>query len=169
MNHCVRRVLIIATCSIVAVFLILSGSQAQPALRPQNETDSIVLGFQAAYADTFDRRDAKGMAALLTENATLQNEWGDVVQGRANIEAILTRLMATLPAGARLEDTSLASHAVAADVIVSQGISQRIIPDAVAAQMFFTRVLVRQGSQWLLAATQIARPSTVPKPTGLPK
>jgi hypothetical protein len=37
------------------------------------------------------------MAALLTEDATLQNEWGDVVQGRTNIEATLTRLMATSP------------------------------------------------------------------------
>jgi hypothetical protein len=48
---------------------------------PQKETDAVVQKFQAAYADTFDRRDAKGMAALLTENATLQNEWGDVTQG----------------------------------------------------------------------------------------
>ena len=121
------------------------------------------------YADTFDRRDAKGMAALLTENATLQNEWGDVVQGRTNIEATLTRLMANLPAGVKLKDTPLVSHAVAADVIVSQGTSQRISPNIAPVQMFFTRVLVRQGSQWRLAATQIARPSAIPKPASQPK
>jgi hypothetical protein len=106
---------------------------------------------------------------LLTEDATLQNEWGDVVQGRTNIEATLTRLMASLPAGAKLEDMPLVSHAVAADVIVSQGTSQRISPNVAPAQMFFTRVLVRQSGQWRLAATQIARPSAMPKPASQPK
>ena len=157
----------------LAIALAMAGStpatHAQTTFLPQSETDAIVLKFQATYADTFDRRDAKGMAALLTENATLQNEWGDVVQGRTNIEATLVRLMANLPAGAKLEDTPLVSHAVAADVIVSQGISHRIIPNEPATKMFFTRVLVRQGGQWLFAATQIARPSTVPKPSSAPK
>ena len=157
----------------LAVALAVVGSppatHAQTTFLPQNETAAIVLKFQEAYADTFDRRDPKGMAALFTENATLQNEWGDVVQGRTNIEATLTRLMANLPAGAKLKDTPLVSHAVAADVIVSQGTSERISPNVAAAQMFFTRVLVRQGSQWQLAATQIARPSAMPKPVSQPK
>ena len=52
---------------------------------PQGARRGRVLAFQAAYADTFDRRDAKGMAAMLTEDATLQNEWGDVVRGRGNM------------------------------------------------------------------------------------
>jgi hypothetical protein len=30
--------------------------------------------------------------------------------------------------------------------------------------MFFTRLLVREGGQWKLAATQIARPSIAHKP-----
>src|SRR5882724_2320327 len=115
----------------LAVALAMAGStpatHAQTTSLPQSETDAIVLKFQATYADTFDRRDSKGMAALLTENATLQNEWGDVVQGRTNIEATLTRLMANLPAGARLEDTPLVSHAVAADVIPRKE-SVRILP-----------------------------------------
>ena len=130
----------------------------------QQQTDAVVSKFQLAYADTFDRRDAKGMAALLTENATLQNEWGDVTQGRTKIESLLTRLMAQLQAGTKLEDTSLVAQAVAPDIIVSQGISRRLVPGADPAQMFFTRVLVLQGGEWKLAATQIARPSTMPKP-----
>src|ERR1700686_468710 len=86
-----------------------SATHAQTGLISQQETDAIVAKFQAAYADTFDRRDAKAMAALLTENATLQNEWGDVTQGRTNIELLLTKLMANLQTGTKLEDTSLAS------------------------------------------------------------
>ena len=157
----------------LAIALAMAGStpatHAQTTFLPQSETDAIVLKFQMTYADTFDRRDAKGMAALLTENATLQNEWGDVVQGRTNIEAALVRLMANLPAGAKLEDTPLVSRAVAEGTIVSQGTSHRIIPNEPATKMFFTRVLVWQGEQWLLAATQIARPSTFPKPSLAPK
>jgi uncharacterized protein (TIGR02246 family) len=157
----------------LAAVLAMAGStpatHAQTAFLPQSEIDAIVLTFQVAYAGTFDRRDAKGMAAMLTEDATLQNEWGDVVRGRADIEAILARLMANLPAGEKLEDTPLASHAVATDVIVSQGTSQRITPNAARTQMFFTRVLVRQGGQWRLAATQIARPSAMPKPASQPQ
>lgn len=143
-------------------------AQAPPSLS-QTDVDAIVLGFQTAYAETFDRRDAKSMAALMTEDATLQNEWGDVVRGRASIEAILTGLMANLPAGVRLEDTPLASHAVAADVIVSQGISKRITANAAPTPMLFVRVLVRQGGQWRLAATQIARPSSMPRPAAPPR
>jgi len=157
----------------LAVALVMADStaatDAQTIFLSQSETDAIVLRFQVTYADTFDRRDAKGMAALLTENATLQNEWGDVVKGRTNIESTLTRLMANLPARARLEDTPLVSHAVAADVIVSQGTSQRISPNNAPIQMFFTRVLVQEGSQWRLAATQIARPSAMPRPASQPK
>jgi uncharacterized protein (TIGR02246 family) len=162
----------IRTFVAVAVLALMGSipvAHAQTVGLPQGEIDAVVLKFQAAYADTFDRRDAKAMAALLTEDSTLQNEWGDVVRGRANIEAILTRLMAALPAGVRLEDTALASHAVAAGVIVSQGVSQRVGPDAAPAQMFFTRVLVRQAGQWRLAATHIARPSAVPRPPSPPK
>jgi uncharacterized protein (TIGR02246 family) len=157
----------------LAVTLAMAGpnpaTHGQTTFLPKSETDAIVLKFQATYANMFDRRDAKGMAALMTENATLQNEWGDVVQGRANIEATVVPLMAKLATGARLEDTPLVSHAVAADVIVSQGTSQRISPNTAPVQMFFTRVLVRQDGQWRLAATQIARPSTIPKPSGQSK
>ena len=156
--------------AIVLAMVVSAGTMlGQPALLSQNDTDAIVVKFQATYADTFNRRDPKGMAALFTENASLQNEWGDVVQGRTNIEAVLVRLMANLPAGAKLEDTPLVSRAVAEGTIVSQGTSHRIIPNEPAAKMFFTRVLVRQDGEWLLAATQIARPSTLPKPSSAPK
>ena len=141
---------------------------AQAGAITQTETDAIVSKFQAAYADTFNRRDAQAMAALLTDNATLQNEWGDVTQGRDKIASLLARLMAGLPAGTRLEDTALVSQAIAVDTIVSQGVSRRIVPGAEPGQMFFSRVLVLRDGQWRLAATQIARPSTVPRPTGSP-
>lgn len=127
-----------------------------------------MVAFQLLYAQAFDSRDAKAMAALFTENATLQNEWGEITQGRDKIEALVAALMAHLPTGTKLEDTSLVIQLVAPDVIVSQGISHRLVPGAEPTQMFFTRVLVKESGQWKLAATQIARPSNVPKPSPAP-
>ena len=129
---------------------------------PSAEVYSIVRKFQSAYADTFDRRDAKGMAALFTDDATFQNE-GDVTQGRATIEANLMGLMAKLPPGTRLEDRATSSRVIAPDVITCHGISHRIASNGISTEMYFVRVLVRQGDRWLLAATQIARPSTLPE------
>jgi uncharacterized protein (TIGR02246 family) len=134
----------------------------------QKDVDAVVQKYQSDYADTFNRRDAKAMGALLTENATMQNEWGDVKQGRGNIESLVSGLMAKLPTGTKLEDTALVSQSVAPNVIVSQGISRRIVPKEEPAQMFFSRVLVLDKGQWKMAATQIARPSSVPKPIASP-
>ena len=154
---CLGAVLICVSAS-----AIVQNAQSQQPSLSSAEIDSIVQKFQSSYADTFDRRDAKGMAALFTDDATFQNE-GDVTQGRATIEANLVRLMAKLPAGTRLEDRATSSHLIAPDVIACHGISQRIASDGTSTEMYFVRVLVRQGDRWLLAATQIARPSTLPK------
>lgn len=144
--------------------LALLSSQAWAQSPSQAKIDSIVETFQDTYADTFNRRDTSGMAALLTEDATLQNEWGGVTRGRSAIEAILTKLMGALPEGTTLKDTAVASHSVAPGVIVSQGFSQRLVDGEEPSQMFFSRVLVLTDGEWKLAATQIARPSTVPRP-----
>ena len=53
---------------------IAQNAQSQQPALSHAEVDSIVRKFQSSYADTFDRRDAKGMAALFTDDATFQNE-----------------------------------------------------------------------------------------------
>jgi len=136
-----------------------------PSLSPA-EVDTIIHKFQAAYADTFNRRDAKGMAALFTQDATFQTDGGVVTQGRDKIEANLVKLMAQLPPGTTLEDTAVSSRDISANVIVCHGISHRLTPNAPAVTMVFTRVLVQQKGHWLLAATLIARP---PAPSSSPK
>ena len=157
-----------------AVFICIPASaivqnvQSQQPSLSHAEVDSIVRKFQSSYADTFDRRDPKGMAALFTDDATFQNE-GDVIQGRAAIEANLVRLMAKLPPGTRLEDRATSSRVIAPDVIACHGTSHRIASNGISTEMYFVRVLVRQGDRWLLAATQIARPSTLPKSSSQPK
>ena len=147
---------------------IVQNTQSRQPSLSNAEVDSVVRKFQSSYADTFDRRDPKGMAALFTDDATFQNE-GEVMQGRATIEANLVRLMAKLPPGTRLEDRATSSRVIAPNVIACHGISHRIAPNGISTEMYFVRVLVRQGDRWLLAATQIARPSTLPKSSSQPK
>ena len=149
---------------LLAAILMAMPTLSRGASPTQAEVDAVVQKFQAAYADTFNRRDAKGMGELLTENATLQNEWGGVTQGRDKIVALVTGLMTHLPEGTKLEDTALVSQLVAPEVIVSQGISHRMVPGKDPVEMYFSRVLVLEDGQWKLAATQIARPSSFPKP-----
>jgi len=131
-------------CCLGAVFICLPASaivqnaQSQQPSLSSGEVDSIVRKFQSSYADTFDRRDAKGMAALFTDDATFQNE-GDVTQGRATIEANLVRLMAKLPAGTRLEDKATSSRAIAPEVIACHGTSHRIASNGTSTEMYFVR------------------------------
>jgi uncharacterized protein (TIGR02246 family) len=158
------KTFVIAVALMAATSWATSCAYAKTRLLAQSETDAIVSKFQKDYGDTFDRRDAKAMVALLTEHATMQNEWGEVTEGRANIELLVSRLMGGLAEGTKLEDTALRSQNVAENVIVSQGISHRVVPNKEPVEMYFTRVLVNQNGKWLLTATQIARPSSVPKP-----
>src|ERR1700745_3916842 len=46
---------------------IVQNAQSQQPSLSHAEVDSIVRKFQSSYADTFDRRDPKGMAALFTD------------------------------------------------------------------------------------------------------
>ena len=57
----------------------------------QEDVDTIVRAFEDQYAAAFNRKDAKALAALLTEDVTLLSEWGDIVQGRATIARCRTR------------------------------------------------------------------------------
>jgi hypothetical protein len=77
--------------------------------------------------------------------------------------------MDKLPPGTTLEDRAISSRAIAPDVIACHGISHRIVSKGMSTEMYFVRVLVQQGDRWLLAATQIARPSALPKSSSQPK
>jgi hypothetical protein len=151
-----------AVCICIPASAIVQKAQSQQPSLSQAEVSSIVRKFQSSYADTFDRRGAKGTAAPFTDDATFQNQ-GDVMQSRATVEPNPVHIMAKLPPRTRLEERATSSRVIAPDVIACHGISHRRISNGIFTEMYFVRVRVRQGDRWLLAATQIARPSTLPK------
>ena len=71
---------------------IVQNAQSQQPWLSNAEVYSIVLRFQSFYADTLIAETPR-VWQLFTDDATFQTE-GDVIQGRATIEANLMRVMA---------------------------------------------------------------------------
>ena len=131
----------------------------------QQEVEAIVRQFEDGYTAAFGRKDAKALADLLTEDVTLLSEWGDVMQGRAKIERMLADVFLNTPNELELVNTPAHSRAITDNVIVSHGASHKIGEwGAGEEKLSYTRVLVRQGREWRLAATQGAPSSSMPDP-----
>jgi uncharacterized protein (TIGR02246 family) len=131
----------------------------------QQEVEAIVRKFEDKYAMAFGGKDAKAFADLLVEDATLLSEWGDVMQGRAKIERTLTEVFPSMPDDLKLVNTPEHSRAITDSVIVSHGVSHKVGEWGIGEEkLSYTRVLVRQGREWRLAATQVAPSSSMPDP-----
>jgi len=133
----------------------------------QQEVETIVREFEDEYAAAFGRKDIKALSDLLAGDATLLSEWGDVMQGRARIERMLANVFPNMPDELKLMNTPAHPRAITDDVIVSHGVSHKIGGWGVGEEkLSYTRVLVRQGGEWRLAATQVAPSSAMPDPRG---
>ena len=131
----------------------------------QQEVEAIVREFEDKYATAFGRKDAKALSDLLAGDATLLSEWGDVMQGRTTIERMLANVFPNMPNELKLVNTPAHSRAITDEVIVSHGTSHKIGEwGAEEEELSYTRVLVRQGGGWKLAATQVAPSSSMPDP-----
>jgi hypothetical protein len=80
--------------------------------------------------------------------------------GRAQIQVALNAVLAQ-PTRSKIEDTPHHSAAISKDVIVVQGVIRVIPADTSRPPLdtFYTRVLIRQGDQWRIAAAQSAQPN----------
>lgn len=132
-------------------------------MTPQ-EIESIVRKLEDDYAAAFRRNDVGAMAALVTDDVTVLTEFGDVVEGRAEVERSLERAFAGM-GEITLDVTPVTSKAITDDVIVSHGtalVSGALGPDV--EKLVYTRVFVRRGGEWRLAATQVAQPTSLSDP-----
>ena len=133
----------------------------------QQEVEAIVREFEDAYTAAFGRKDAKAFSDLLAEDATLLSEWGDIMQGRTKIESMLANVFPSMPGELKLVNTPAHSRAITNEVIVSHGVVHKIGEWGTGEEkLSYTRVLVRQGDKWQLAATQVAPLSSMPAPRG---
>jgi uncharacterized protein (TIGR02246 family) len=116
------------------------------------------------YVRAYNRGDAKALAAVFTKDATILNSAGDVLKGRAAIEKGLTRAFAGPSKGAKLVNAPLGTRAVAPGVVVTHGTARTTGGGGSQEEHTFayTKVLVRQGKQWRVAAAQFAVPTSPP-------
>ena len=127
----------------------------------------IARDFENAYAAAFNQRDAHALAALFVEDATMVTEFGDVVEGRDTFDRGLATAFERVPRSLTLENATSHARLVADGVIVSHGTSNRSDTTTwTADHLTFTRVLVRRGDAWRLAANHVSEPSRRADPRG---
>ena len=132
-----------------------------------SDAERIVRRFEDDYMAAFDRRDARGLAALFIESATIVTEWGDVVKGRDVFAHGLANAFERIPHTLTLVNRPTHAAPIADDVIVSHGTScKRDQSTGAEERLVFTRVLVRREGEWKLAANHVSVPSTQPDPRG---
>jgi uncharacterized protein (TIGR02246 family) len=131
------------------------------------DAEAIVAEVEGAYAVAYSSADAKALASLFAEDASVQTEWGPVLRDRDEIMEGLVALFAAKSAPDELTNRPVFSHGVSDDVVVSHGTAERRAPDGVNEAFLYTRVYVLRDGAWVIAANQIARPSTHLRPQGI--
>jgi uncharacterized protein (TIGR02246 family) len=141
----------------------LFAQPGKPEILSQVDAEAAVQQFETEFMEAYNRNDAKAVAALFIENGTEFGVFGDVTQGREEIARALTAAFA-LPVKFKTAETTKVVLPIAADVIVAQGASLRTREDGgggPSQPVFYTKVLVRHGARWLIAAVQYGvAPST---------
>lgn len=131
------------------------------------DANDIAAGVEAAYAQAYSDADPGQLGELFTPDATVQTEWGPVLDGRAEIEPGLIALFGASQVPDALINVPVLSRQISPDVIVSHGTASRNAPDGPTEHFLYTRVYVHRDGHWLIAANHIARPSEHPKPDGV--
>jgi len=132
-----------------------------------DDATHIAREFEDAYAAAFNRRDALALAALFIEDATIVTEWGDVVEGRDAFARGLASAFERVPSSLTLRNSPTHARLVADGVVVSHGRShRREAAIGIEDHLTFTRVLVRRGDGWRLAANHVSEPSRRADPRG---
>ena len=141
MHGCVAFLILLAS------LLVPCGARAQS---PADET--AVRARLAAYADARNRRDAHAEALSYAPDGDFRSSLGPFVSGRKAIEKQLT----VNDPSYRFDLTIthllfLAPQTAIADAEVKAGVS------GTQATLVGTYVVMKQGSEWLIAAARIAR------------
>jgi uncharacterized protein (TIGR02246 family) len=129
--------------------------------------DHIVAAVEASYAAAYSAADPERLGRLFTPDATVQTEWGPILDGRNQIVKGLVALFAAKPTSDDLTNTPKLSRQIAEDVIVSHGTSTRRPSGGPVELFLYTRVYVNHRGAWLLASNHIARPSEHVQPSGI--
>lgn len=153
--------LLFAVAAGLAGGLLLSQTSTPPAVHSQEAAklaDTTELeelkAAAAAFEKAFNAGDARGIAAQFLENAEAVDEDGNILTGRAEIEARFAELFKDHPrARIAVEVTSL--RRLGPDVAVEDGVSTTTLePDEPGVQSPYTVVHLRRQNRWLIASVR---------------
>lgn len=128
-------------------------AQSNKAAEDSQEIDAI-KALTAAFEKAYNAADAKAIALQFTENAEVVDEAGNVIEGRANVEARFARLFKEHPkAQIAVEVASL--RQLSPDIVVEDGYSMTTLaPGEQGSRSPYTLIHVKRDGKWLVASVR---------------
>jgi len=120
------------------------------------------------FAAAWNKADAKAAAQFFTEDGDYVSSTGQMAEGRAGIERVLTDQFAGVYKGATLKTTVTAIRFLKPDVAIVNGtfeVSGMHGPDGKELQVrkgLSTNIAAKQGDKWLIAALRGMVPAPGP-------
>lgn len=137
----------VAAALAIGAVVVVGCVQAQP---PTADRDAIAKTARN-FADAFNKADAKGLAALWTENGESRDAGGRTFLGRAAIEKAYTDFFKA-NASSRIEVLVKSVRFPAKDLAIEEGLLRHTRgPKDLPATTAYVAVLVREGGQWKIA------------------
>lgn len=132
-------------------------SQEAPVNNPttiESKEMEVLKASAIAFEKAYNAADAKTIALQFAENAEVVDEDGNVIKGRADIEARFAKLFEEFPkARISVELTSL--RQLGPDIAIEDGHSTTTLtPDEPGSQSPYTIVHVKRDDKWLFASVR---------------
>ena len=158
MRHCIRSATAFVAIALLAVFVHAAGSQTP---KPDDEAMALATKLTTEGAATFDKFDAKAMAAYYTEDAeiALVTRDGNTFKvqnyiGRERIEEAYADVFKK-PETIKSKNTVEYAKLLAPDVLVIAGTFDTQHPEADSPKIPFYQMRVKEGDKWLMSSLRI--------------
>ena len=114
--------------------------------------EAAIRAIEAAYDQAWNRGDAEALVSSMIDDAIVVNPRGQVANGKAEFERVISTLFADEFKDTKHETTISRIHFPANDVAVVDGEASVIAaPPAERMTVKFTDVMIRRDGRWMLA------------------
>jgi len=154
------------TIAAVASLALLSALHSGIAVRGQAPTDGELRRLADAYAQAWNKGDAKALAGLHATEAIRIGADGKVAVGRAAIQQSMQIALSGPYRGTRIGATAGQATRAGQDVYVSEGtfqVSGGMPPAGVPTRWRYLQTLIRLNGRWLIAGDAVIIAPRLPK------
>lgn len=127
-----------------------------------NNDEQAIMNETASFAEAWSKGDAKAAASFYTEDGTRVGAFGDIQNGRSEIEAAYDRLLHQTMPGAVVKQERGSVRMLTPELAIWQG-GMEIIPagDGSALKGYVVQVMKKVDGRWLVLE---AHPKLFPPP-----